>query len=98
MGITYKAFDTRLKIEVVLKQISGELLEDKPTQRLFLREARAAAKVRHPNIASVIHLGDSEPFFYTMEFVAGQPLSSLLEQRGNLPVAEALFLRNYAAG
>ncbi len=90
MGVTYKAFDTRLKIEVVLKQINPGLLEDKPTQKLFLREARAAAKVRHPNIAAVIHLSDTEPFFYTMEFVAGQPLSSLLEQRGNLPVAEAL--------
>ncbi len=90
MGVTYKAFDTRLKIEVVLKQISPGLLEDKPTQKLFLREARAAAKVRHPNVAAVIHLSDSEPFFYTMEFVDGQPLSSLLEQRGNLPVAEAL--------
>jgi serine/threonine protein kinase len=90
MGITYKAFDTRLKIEVVLKQIRSGLLEDRPTQMLFLREARAAAKVRHPNIAAVIHLGDSEPFFYTMEFVAGQPLSSLLEQRGRVSVAEAL--------
>jgi serine/threonine protein kinase len=90
MGITYKAFDTRLKIEVVLKLISPGLLEDRPTQKLFVREARAAAKVRHPNVAAVIHLGDTEPFFYTMEFVAGQPLSSLLEQRGNLPVAEAL--------
>ncbi len=81
MGVTYKAFDTRLKIEVVLKQINPELLEDRPTQKLFLREARAAAQVRHPNVAAVIHLGDTEPFFYTMEFVAGQPLSSLLDQR-----------------
>ncbi len=90
MGVTYKAFDTRLKIEVVLKKINPSLLEDRPTQKLFLREARAAAKVRHPNIAAVIHLGDTEPFFYTMEFVAGRSLSSLLEERGNLPVAEAL--------
>ena len=93
MGVTYKAFDTRLKIEVVLKQIRTGMLEDKLTQKLFLREARAAARVRHPNIAAVIHLSDSAPFFYTMEFVAGDPLSAVLHERGRLPVAEAL---NYA--
>ena len=93
MGVTYKAFDTRLKIEVVLKQIKPGMLEDKLSQKLFLREARAAARVRHPNIAAVIHLSDSAPFFYTMEFVAGEPLSAVLGERGRLPVDEAL---NYA--
>ena len=90
MGVTYKAFDTRLKIEVVLKQIRSRLLEDERMQQLFLREARAAAKVRHPNIAAVIHLSDREPFFYTMEFVAGRSLAEVLKERGPLPVAEAL--------
>ncbi len=93
MGVTYKALDTRLKIEVVLKQIRPRLLEDERMQRLFLREARAAAKVRHPNIAAVIHLSDREPFFYTMEFVAGRSLADLLKKRSPLPVGEAL---NYA--
>ncbi len=93
MGVTYKAFDTRLKIEVVLKQIRPRLLEDERMQRLFLREARAAAKVRHPNIAAVIHLSDREPFFYTMEFVAGRSLADVLKERSPLPVGEAL---NYA--
>ena len=93
MGVTYKALDTRLKIEVVLKQIRPRLLEDERMQRLFLREARAAAKVRHPNIAAVIHLSDREPFFYTMEFVAGRSLADLLKERSPLPVGEAL---NYA--
>ena len=56
MGITYRAFDTKLRVEVVLKLIHEHLLKDERIQRLFLREARAAAKVRHPNIAAVVNL------------------------------------------
>src|SRR5450432_3323440 len=91
MGITYRAFDTKLRVDVVLKLIHPELLTDERIQRLFLREARAAAKVRHPNIAAVVNLHDAPPFYYAMEFVQGQSLSAVVASRGgSLPVAEAL--------
>ena len=90
MGITYKAFDTRLRVDVVLKIIKQDLLSSDRARFLFLREARAAAKVRHPNIAAVITLHDTEPFYYTMEFVAGVPLAEVLKVRGALPADEAL--------
>jgi formylglycine-generating enzyme required for sulfatase activity len=90
MGITYKAFDTRLRVDVVLKVIKHELLTSERARFLFLREARAAAKVRHPNIAAVITLHDSEPFYYTMEFVAGHTLAELLKSRGPFSPGEAL--------
>ena len=91
MGITYRAFDTKLRVDVVLKLIHPELLADERIQRLFLREARAAAKVRHPNIAAVVNLHDAPPFYYAMEFVQGQSLSAVVAARGgSLPVAEAL--------
>lgn len=91
MGITYRAFDTKLRVDVVLKLIHPELLTDERIQRLFLREARAAAKVRHPNIAAVVNLHDAPPFYYAMEFVQGQSLSAVVAARGgSLPVAEAL--------
>ena len=90
MGITYKAFDTRLRVEVVLKIIKQDLLTSERVRFLFLREARAAAKVRHPNIAAVITLHDQEPFYYTMEFVAGRSLADQLKLRGALPPVEAL--------
>src|SRR6266403_500003 len=59
MGITYKAFDVDLRCLVTLKVITARYLNDESARLRFLREARAAASVRHPNIASVFHLGKS---------------------------------------
>ncbi len=57
MGITYKAFDVDLQCPATLKVISERYLGDESVRLRFLREARAAASVRHPNVASVLHLG-----------------------------------------
>jgi hypothetical protein len=57
MGVTYKAFDINLRCPVTLKVISERYLGDESARLRFLREARAAASVRHPNVASVFHLG-----------------------------------------
>ena len=57
MGVTYKAFDVDLRCPVTLKVISEKYLGDEAARLRFLREARAAASVRHPNVASVFHLG-----------------------------------------
>ncbi len=57
MGVTYKAFDVDLYCPVTLKVISERYLGDESARLRFLREARAAASVRHPNVASVFHLG-----------------------------------------
>jgi hypothetical protein len=70
MGITYKAVDVDLRCPVTLKVISERYLGDESARLRFLREARAAASVRHPNVASVFHLGRTgENYFYAMEFV-----------------------------
>ena len=75
MGVTYKAFDIDLRCPVTLKVISEKYLGDESARLRFLREARAAASVRHPNVASVFHLGKSGGnYFYAMEFVEGETL------------------------
>ena len=51
MGVTYKAFDVDLQCPVTLKVISEKYLGDESARLRFLREARAAARVRHPNVA-----------------------------------------------
>jgi hypothetical protein len=77
MGVTYKALDVDLRCPVTLKVISERYLGDESAQLRFLREARAAASVRHPNVASVFHLGRTgENYFYAMEFVEGWRVSS----------------------
>jgi len=64
MGVTYKAFDVDLRYPVTLKVISKKYLGDESARLRFLREARAAASVRHTNVASVFHLGKSgEDYF-----------------------------------
>ena len=55
MGVTYKAFDVDLHCPVTLKVISERYLGDESARARFLREARAAARLRHSNIASVLH-------------------------------------------
>ena len=91
MGVTYKAFDVDLRYAVTLKVISERYLGDESARFRFLREARAAASVRHPNVASVFHLGKSgENYFYAMEFVDGETLENLIRRSGRLEMKLAL--------
>jgi eukaryotic-like serine/threonine-protein kinase len=100
MGITYKAFDVDLRRLATLKVISPRHLADESIQLRFLREARVAAKVRHPNVASVFHLGTSPAnYFYAMEFVEGETLGSFIRRSGHLEIKLALeVFEQVAAG
>src|SRR5208337_4732081 len=81
MGVTYKAVDVDLHCPVTLKVISERYLGDESARLRFLREARAAASVRHPNVASVFHLGRTgQNYFYAMEFVEGETLERLIKR------------------
>jgi serine/threonine protein kinase/tetratricopeptide (TPR) repeat protein len=98
MGVTYKAFDVDLHCPVTLKVISERYLGDESAQLRFLREARAAASVRHPNIASVFHLGRTgENYFYAMEFVEGETLENLIKRSGRVKVKLALEIATQVA-
>ena len=91
MGVTYKAIDVNLRCPVALKVINERYLGDESAQLRFLREARAAASVRHPNVASVFHLGRTgENYFYAMEFVEGETLEGLIKRSGRIEVKLAL--------
>ena len=91
MGVTYKAFDINLHCPVTLKVISDRYLGDESARLRFIREARAAASVRHPNVASVFHLGTAgQNYFYAMEFVEGETLEKLIRCSGRLEVKLAL--------
>jgi len=98
MGITYKGFDVDLRFPVTLKVISERYVGDESARLRFLREARAAAKVRHPNVASVFHLGKSrDNYFYAMEFVEGETLGSLIRRSGRLQAKLALEIASQIA-
>ena len=98
MGVTYKAFDINLHCPVTLKVISERYLGDESARLRFLREARAAASVRHPNVASVFHLGRTgDSYFYAMEFVEGETLEKLIKRSGRLEVKLALEIATQVA-
>lgn len=92
MGVTYKAFDTDLHCTVALKVINPSILDTEGTEQRFLREARAAAQLRHPNIATVLRLGKTGDgtHFYAMEFCEGRTLEQLVADDGALAVDLAL--------
>jgi len=98
MGVTYKALDVDLRCAVTLKVISERHLGDESARLRFLREARAAASVRHPNVASVFHLGRiGQNYFYAMEFVEGETLENLIKRSGQLEVKLALEIATQVA-
>ena len=91
MGITYKAFDTNLRCTVALKVINNTYLDSEIARQRFLREARAAAALRHQNVASVFHLGsDHDSYFYAMEYIDGQTVDAYMAAKGKMEPVEAL--------
>ena len=92
MGEVYLAYDARLDRRVALKSPSDEWLTDPEARPRLQREARAAARLSHPNIAAVYDVleADGRPFI-VMEYVEGETLASLLA-RGRLPLERALAL------
>jgi serine/threonine protein kinase len=98
MGVTYKAFDVDLRCSVALKVISERYLGDESARLRFLREARATARLRHSNVASVLHLGRTgSSYFYAMEFVEGETLESLIKRSGRLEAKLALEIATQVA-
>jgi serine/threonine-protein kinase len=85
MGVVYKARDRRLGRVVALKRLP-ENLRDHPTAvELFLREARAAAALNHPNIVTVFDADqENDNYYITMELLEGLPFDAILRKRGAL--------------
>src|SRR5260370_1318706 len=88
MGIVYSALDTRLGRAVALKVLPPHKSNDPKRRQRFLREARAAAALNHPNIVAVYDIGTHHDIdFIVMELVTGASLHRLIRQ-GPLPLAD----------
>jgi tRNA A-37 threonylcarbamoyl transferase component Bud32 len=88
----YRAVDTRLERTVAVKLMHPHLAEDPAAAERFVREARAAARLSHPHVVSVLdqgHAPDGVPYL-VMEHVEGSTLRDLLRRRGALTPREAL--------
>src|SRR5215208_1380146 len=88
MGVTYRATDTSLQRKVALKIIKTDIAERSADAReRFVREARAAAALRHEHIATVYQFGmrlESGQYFYAMELIDGETLDERVHRGGPL--------------
>jgi serine/threonine protein kinase/Tfp pilus assembly protein PilF len=98
MAITYRARDTVLNSTVALKVIDRKVAENPGARSRFLREARAAAQIHHPNVARVSHYGEQDgECFYVMELVEGETLDERIRKSGPMPLALALEVAEQTA-
>src|SRR6201989_2174411 len=87
IAITYRARDTVLNSVVALKVVDRRVAKMPGVRSRFLREARAAAQIRHPNVARVSHYGEQDgECFYVMELVEGETLEQRVRRDGPLPL------------
>jgi serine/threonine protein kinase len=88
MGVSYRATDTSLQRKVALKIIKTDIAERNADAReRFVREARAAAALRHEHIATVYHFGmrlETGQYFYAMELIEGETLDDRVHRAGPL--------------
>jgi serine/threonine protein kinase len=100
MGEVYRADDLTLGQPVALKFLPDEAARDQGLVERFKNEVRIARRVSHPNVCRVYDVGDMEGHtFFTMEYVDGEDLASLLRRIGRLPEGKALDIaRQLCAG
>ena len=83
MGVVYKARDTQLDRIVAIKVLPPDKVADPERKQRFVREAKAASSLNHPNIITVHEVASENGLdFIVMEFVAGKPLSHLIGRKG----------------
>ncbi len=100
MGEVYRADDLTLGQPVALKFLPDDAARDQGLLERFKNEVRIARRVSHPNVCRVYDVGDVESHtFFTMEYVDGEDLASLLRRIGRLPEDKALDIaRQLCAG
>lgn len=92
MGAVYEGYDPALDRHVAIKTLTSEAIADPESRGRFEREAKAAAKLQHPNIVTIYELGNfggKEKPYIVMEYLEGTDVASLVGDAG-LPFAEAL--------
>jgi len=99
MGVVYKAKDLRLGRTVALKFLPPELTCAPDAKERFVREAKSASSLDHPNICTIYDFDetDDHQLFFAMPYYQGETLKSKLA-RGPLPISEAVEIATQIAG
>ena len=98
MGVVYLAHNKLLGGTEVLKALDHNLIERSSMRDRFLREIRAVARLRHPNIVAAYHaFHGGDRLIFAMEYVEGLDLARLVKAKGPLPVDRACYFAHQAA-
>ncbi len=87
-GIVFRAFDERLQRVVAIKVLAPELAATSPARKRFLREARAAAQIRHENVVQIYAVEEQPLPYLVVEYVPGETLQQRLDRIGPFEAAE----------
>jgi len=101
MGTVYRAWQTGMERQVAVKILRADLVRDPSIVKRFDREARAVARLTHPNIVTVFLVGETEDGlpFLVMEFVEGEPLADMLRREPRLePMRVLRIARQVTSG
>src|SRR6516165_867439 len=91
MANVYLAYDGILDREVAVKILRLDYANNEEFIKRFHREAQSVTTLSHPNIVNIYDVGEEDGIYYlVMEYVPGQTLKQYIQQRGLLPVGEAL--------
>ncbi len=98
MGIVYLGWDARLNRQVAIKTLWPALAENGEARERFLREARAAAAISHPNVTQIYDIGEDDGrVYFAMEYLEGETLQQMLIRQGCIAADEAISLGRQAA-
>ena len=97
MGAVYEAWDVSLDRRVAIKMLRDDVTTSKAQEERFLREARAQAKLNHPHVVHIYHIGHRPPreegrpesLYFAMEHIAGSTLEDVIERGELLPPEQA---------
>ncbi|NEU29420.1 Stk1 family PASTA domain-containing Ser/Thr kinase [bacterium LRH843] len=91
MANVYKALDIILERHVAVKVLQPQFSDDEQFIKRFRREAQAATSLNHPNVVNIYDVGEEGNTYYiVMEYVEGHTLKELIQEKGPLPVEEAM--------
>jgi serine/threonine-protein kinase len=99
MGVVYEGYDPMLERRVAVKVLAPHLVWEQKFVERFLREARAAARLDHPNIVTIHDVGqDAGWYYFVMQYLEGRPLTALIREHGPLDTRAVLRILRPLAG